>query len=80
VNFVDADGYVYLLARTTNTSDGVTAAVIYCDYVECVITVRGIVYADVVSHRDEDRVDVKPVIWRTEFVLKTWLFETVTVT
>jgi hypothetical protein len=79
-DFVDADGYVYLLIRTTNPSDGSTAAVIYCDYVECTITVQGITYVDVVSHRDEDRVDVKPVIWRTEFVLKTWLFETVTVT
>lgn len=79
-DFVDADGYVYLLMRTTNPSDGSTAAVIYCDYVECTITVQGITYVDVVSHRDEDRVDVKPVIWRTEFVLKTWLFETVTVT
>ena len=78
-NFVDADGYVYLLARTTNASDGVTAAVIYCDFVECVITVQGITYADVVSHRDEDRVDVKPVIWRTEFLVTTWLFETVMV-
>ena len=79
-NFVDADGYLYLLARTTNPSDGSTAAVIYCDYVECVITVLGITYADIVSHRDEDRVDVKPVIWRTEFVVKTWLFENVMVT
>ena len=79
-NFVDAEGYVYLLARTTNPSDGSTAAVIYCDYVECMITVQGITYVDVVSHRDIDRVDVKPVIWRTEFVLKTWLFETVLVT
>jgi hypothetical protein len=79
-DFVDADGYVYLLARTTNASDGSTPAVIYCDYVECVITVQGIVYVDVVSHHDEDRVDVKPVIWRTEFLLKTWLFETVLVT
>jgi len=79
-NFVDAEGYVYLLARTTNTSDGETEAAIYCDYVECVMTVRGIVYADVVSHRDEDNVDVKPVIWRTEFLLETWLFETVMVT
>ena len=79
-NFVDAEGYVYLLARTTNTSDGETEATIYCDYVECIITVRGIVYADVVSHRDEDNVDVKPVIWRTEFLLQTWLFETIMVT
>jgi hypothetical protein len=79
-NFVDEDGYLYLLARTTNTSDGVAEAVIYCDYVECVVTVHGISYADVVSHRDEDNVDVKPVIWRTAFVLETWLFETVMVT
>jgi len=79
-NFVDADGYVYLLARTTNARDGETAAIIYCDYVECVITVLGITYADVVSHRDEDQVDVKPVIWRTEFGITTWLFETVMVT
>ena len=79
-DFVDDDGYVYLLARTTYPSDGSTAAVIYCDYVECTITVEGIAYVDVVSHRDLDHVDVKPVVWRTEFLLKTWLFETVIVT
>ena len=79
-DFVDGDGYVYLLARTTNASDGETAAVIYCDFVECTITVEGIAYVDVVSHRDIDQIDVKPVIWRTEFVLKTWLFETILVT
>jgi len=79
-DFVDSDGYVYLLVRTTNPSDGSTPAVIYCDYVKCEITVRGIAYVDVVSHSDIDRVDVKPVIWRTEFLLKTWLFETVLVT
>jgi len=79
-DFVDNDGYMYLLAKTTNPSDGSTAAVIYCDYVECTITVMGIAYVDVVSHSDIDRVDVKPVIWRTEFLLKTWLFETVLVT
>jgi hypothetical protein len=79
-DFVDSDGYVYLLVRTTNPSDGSTPAVIYCDYVECTITVQGITYVDVVSHRDVDQVDVKPVIWRTEFLLKSWLFETVLVT
>jgi hypothetical protein len=79
-DFVDSDGYVYLLVRTTNPSDGSTLAVIYCDYVKCTITVQGIAYVDVVSHRDLDHVDVKPVIWRTEFLLKTWLFETVPVT
>lgn len=80
INYVDADGYLFLLAGTSNPSNGVTPAVLYCDYVECEVTTQGIVYVDVVSHRDEDRVDVKPIIWRTEFVLKTWLFETVTVT
>jgi len=79
-NFVDSDGYVYLLVRTTNPSDGSTPAVIYCDYVNCTITVQGITYVDVVSHRDLDQVNVKPVIWRTEFLLKSWLFETVLVT
>lgn len=79
-SYVDSDGYVYLLAGTAFPSDGSTPAMLYCDYVECAITVKGIVYVDVVSCRDVDQVDVKPVIWRTEFVLKTWLFETVMVT
>jgi hypothetical protein len=42
--------------------------------------VTGIAYVDVVSFRDVDRVDVKPFVWRTEFTLKTWVFEYVTVT
>jgi len=32
-------------------------------------------YLDVVSFRDVDHVDVKPVIYRTEFVLRSWVFE-----
>jgi len=32
-------------------------------------------YLDVVSYRDLDRVDVKPFIYRAEFVLKSWVFE-----
>jgi hypothetical protein len=79
-DYVDDEGYVYLLARTTYPSDGSTPAVIYCDFVECTISVMGISYVDVVSYRDVDQIDVKPVIWRTEFVLKTWLFETILVT
>jgi len=79
-DFIDADGYVYLLARTTNPSDGVSAAVIYCDYSEGVVTVEGITYVDIVSYRDEDEVRVKPFLWRTEFTVKTWLFENVMVT
>lgn len=79
-DFIDADGYVYLLARTTNPSDGVFSATIYCDDSECLATVEGITYVDVVSYRDEDEVRVKPFLWRTEFMVKTWLFENVMVT
>ncbi len=76
-DFVDANGYVYLLSRTTNPSDGVTPAVLFCDYVECLVVVEGITYVDVVSFRDEDQVNVKPFVWRTEFSVKSWLFENV---
>jgi len=79
-DFIDSDGYVYLLARTTNTSDGVTPATLYCDYCECVVTVEGITYCDIVSYRDEDQVNVKPFIWRTVFTVKSWLFENVQAT
>jgi len=79
-DFIDTGGYVYLLARTTNPSDGATPAALYCDYVECLVTVEGITYVDVVSFRDEDQVNVKPFIWRTEFTVKSWLFENVNTT
>ena len=79
-DFIDANGYAYLLARTTNPSDGVSAAAIHCDYSEGAVTVEGITYVDVVSYRDEDEVRVKPFLWRTEFMIKTWLFESVQVT
>jgi len=77
VNFIDANGYVWLLAKTTNPSDGTTPAVLYCDYASCTVTVNGITYLDIVSFRDVDRVDVKPFIFRTEFTLKSWMFEDV---
>jgi len=75
--FIDADGYVYLLARTTNPSDPATPAVLHCDWVECVVTVWGITYCDIVSYRDQDMVNTKPFVWHTEFTVKAWLFETV---
>jgi hypothetical protein len=74
-DYIDDSGYFWLLARTTNPSDGSTPAVLYCDYVCCTVTVNGITYLDVVSYRDADRVDVKPFIFRTEFTLKSWSFE-----
>jgi hypothetical protein len=79
-DYVDSDGYVYLLARTTDASNGGSPAVINCDYVDCLVTVEGVTYVDVVSYRDADDVRFKPYIWRTEFAVKTWLFEDVTVT
>ena len=76
-DYIDDDGYVWLLARTTNPSDGVTVAIINCDCVSCTVTVNGITYLDIVSFRDIDRVDVKPFIFRTEFILKSWSFENI---
>ena len=74
-DFIDDNGYVWLLAKTTNPSDGSTPATLNCDYVSCSVTVNGISYLDIVSYRDADRVDVKPFIFRTEFTLKSWSFE-----
>jgi len=76
-DFIDDSGFVWFLARTTNPSDGVTAAILYCDYVSCTVTVNSITYLDVLSFRDADRVDVKPFIFRTEFTLRSWMFEDV---
>jgi len=76
-DYVDDDDYVWLLARTTNPSDGANPAILYCDYVNCTITVNGITYLDVISFRDADIVDVKPFIFRTEFTLKSWCFENI---
>ena len=76
-NYIDDDSYVWLLARTTSPSDGSTPAIINCDYVSCTVTVNGITYLDIVSFRDADRVNVKPFIFRTEFTLRSWMFEDV---
>ncbi|MEM2971300.1 MAG: hypothetical protein QW270_02620 [Candidatus Bathyarchaeia archaeon] len=74
-DYIDGDGYVWLLARTTNPSNGAIPATLHCDYVSCTVTVNGITYLDIVSFRDADRVDVKPFIYHTEFTLKSWSFE-----
>jgi hypothetical protein len=79
-DYVSSDGYLYLLAGTTNPSNGTVPDVIFCDYVECLVSVEGICYVDMVSYRDADELRVKPYIWRTEFLVKTWLFENITVT
>jgi hypothetical protein len=76
-NYVDSNGRIWLLVRTTNTSNGSIPAVLYCDYVSCTVTINGITYLNVMSYRDIDRVDVKPFIFRTEFLLTSWFFENI---
>jgi hypothetical protein len=72
-DFMDEDGYVWLLARTSHPSDGSAAATLFCDYVNCTATVNGVTYCDVAGSRNIDRVDLKPPIYRTEFTVKTKL-------
>lgn len=73
--YIDSEGYVLFLARTTNPSDGDTPSTLYCDHASYTITVNGISYCDIASYRNLDRVDVKPFIYRTEFILKSWFLE-----
>jgi hypothetical protein len=74
-DFIDSSGYVWLLAKTTNPSNGSWPAVLYCDYVQCTIEVYGITFCDVISYRNIDVTDVKPYLFRAEFLLKGWLLE-----
>ncbi len=76
-DYIDSNGYVWLFAKTTNPSDGSTAAVLFCDFAELIFQVRGISYCDVVGYKPVDVVDVKPFIFKTEFALKGWAFEQV---
>ena len=74
-SFIDEDCYVYLLAKTTNPSDGVGSAILRCDYAEMDFSVNGISYCDVISYRNLDMVNVRPFIWRTELYARGWMFE-----
>jgi len=78
-NYVNDEGFVYLLARTTNPSDGVSPAVLYCDFVQATVDVRGITFCDVHSYRDVDVVDVKPFLYKEEIIIVTWLFESIAI-
>ena len=75
---MDADGYVWMIAKTTNPSNGVTPAVLHCDFVQLIVQVRGITNCDVVSYKPVDVVEVKPFLFKTELVLKGWAFEDIT--
>jgi hypothetical protein len=76
-DYIDDEGFVWLLARTLNASDSASPAVLLCDYTCCTVTVNGITYCDVAGYRNLDRVDVKPFIYRTEFTVKSWFFENI---
>jgi hypothetical protein len=76
-DYVDADGYVWFLARTLYASNGASPATLRCDYVHCTVTVNGVTYCDILSFRNVDRVDVKPFVFSTEFTVKSWFFENI---
>lgn len=78
-NYVDADGFLYLMARTTNPSDGVSPATLYCDFVQATIDVGGVTFCDVHSYRDVDVVDVKPFLFKEELIIVAWLFESIAI-
>lgn len=48
-NYVNDGGFLYLMARTTNPSNGISPAVLYCDFVQATVDVRGITFCDVHS-------------------------------
>jgi len=73
-------GYIYLLAKTTNPSDGVTPAVLYCDYAKCVLTVEGLTHVKFGSYNDADDVSVKPFLLHSESQVIGWMFENVPAT
>ncbi len=79
INYVNNDGFLYLMARTTNPSNGVSPAMLYCDFVQSTVEVRGITFCDVQSYRDVDVVDVKPFLYTEEIVIVAWLFEAVAI-
>jgi hypothetical protein len=76
-NYVNDDGFLYLMAKTTNPSDGDSPAVLNCDFVQATVDVRGVTFCDVHSYRDVDVVDVKPFLYKEEITIVAWLFESV---
>jgi len=53
-------------------------AILYCDYMQCVIQVQGITHVNFQSFRNILVTDVKPYLYSTEFLLKAWLIVTLT--
>lgn len=83
-SFIEMDsqgvGYIYLLARTSNPSDGVSPAVLHCDYMKCTLTVTGLTHIKFGTFQDADDVSVKPFLLHIEFQVIGWMFENVPAT
>ncbi len=77
MTYVNDEGFLYLMARTTNPSDGASPAVLNCDFVQATVDVRGVTFCDVHSYRDVDVTEVKPFLYTEEIVIVAWLFESV---
>jgi hypothetical protein len=77
-NYVDANGFLYLLAETTNPATIAGPAALLCDFVQCVFQVKGLTACDVVKYRHLTDKSVKPFLFKTEFILRGWLFENIT--
>ena len=76
-DYIDADGYCWVMARTKNPSAG-AATTLYCDFVQAFIQVKGLSHIDVESYGHSDDLSVKPVLFKAEFILRGWLFENIT--
>ena len=60
-NYIDDNGFIYLLARTTNADDGTNHMTLYCDYVKCFVTqAKFTVDHTPISDRDMDGVADEP--------------------
>ncbi len=78
-NYVNDEGFLYLMARTTNPSDGLSSALLYCDFLQATVDVRGITFCDIHSCRDVDVTDVKPFLYKEEIIIVAWLFESIAI-
>ncbi len=78
-NYVNDDGFLYLMARTTNPSNGVSSAMLYCDFVQATVDVRGITFCDAHTWRDVDVTEVKPFLYNEETQIVAWLFESIAI-
>ncbi len=77
-DYIDSDGYLWLLARTANASAGASTT-LYCDFVQCVTQTKGITNCDVMRYQDVDRTDIQPTVFTSVFIIKAWLIESLLV-